>query len=161
MSIRTDLLNPANVSKATHALLTWTKKSSDSAQLFAEDDDAFVYLNYVLDRAVSQEHVLRFPVRIPGLAHPLYSGENKGKGACLIVGDKKFAKVSELLEANPVDGISRVMSLKEIRLDYQQFKDRRELVSQFDLFLVDYAVREVAAKSMGKIFFSRKKYSFL
>jgi ribosome biogenesis protein UTP30 len=151
-----DLFKPANVSKAANALLPWSEsqKKNNKQDLFAEDDDAFVYLNFVLDRAPAAHQLLRFPVRLSGLAYPLY---NSGKGACLIVGDKKHAKVSELLDQNPVVGIQRVMSLSELRKDYLQFKDRRELVSQYDLFLVDYAVREIAAKAMGKIFFQRKK----
>jgi hypothetical protein len=157
MSTRSDLLNPSNVSKAAHALLTWSQASSESSKLFSDDEDTFVCLNVVLDRALSGEQVLRYPVKLSGLAHSLYCGPHKGKGACLIVGDSKHAQVSSILEDHPVDGIVRVMSLKELRLDYQQFKDRRELVSQYDLFLVDYSVRQVAAKAMGKIFFSRKK----
>ncbi len=45
------------------------------------------------------------------------------------------------------------MSLDRLRREYKEFKDRRELLSQYDLFLCDDRILPMMTKSLGKAFF--------
>lgn len=51
----------------------------------------------------------------------------------------------------------QIIKLQKLRTQYQQFKDRRELVSQFDLFLCDERILPMMSKALGKTFLSAKK----
>ncbi len=45
------------------------------------------------------------------------------------------------------------MSLDRLRREYKEFKDRRELLSQYDLFLCDDRILPMMTKALGKAFF--------
>ncbi len=45
------------------------------------------------------------------------------------------------------------MSLNRLRKDYKEFKDRRELLLQYDLFLCDDRILPMMTKTLGKAFF--------
>lgn len=49
------------------------------------------------------------------------------------------------------------MKLQKLRTQYHEFKHRRELLSQYDLFLCDDRITPMLTKALGKTFLSAKK----
>ena len=57
----------------------------------------------------------------------------------------------------PVEGLSKVISLSKLRTSYARFAARRELVARYDLFLCDDRIVPMLTKTLGKTFFKPKK----
>lgn len=51
----------------------------------------------------------------------------------------------------------QVIKLDKLRTQYKDFKDRRQLLSQFDLFLADDRILPMLTKALGKTFLKAKK----
>ena len=76
---------------------------------------------------------------------------------CFFVRDQDKAAIKEKLKANPIPGLTKVMSLKKLKTHYKRFEDRRKLVASYDLFLADDRIIPSLSKPLGKIFYQRKK----
>jgi len=75
---------------------------------------------------------------------------------CMFVKDNSD-ELKQKLQADPVDGLERVISLSALRRNYKEFKDRRKLVASHDLFLADDRITPMLTKTLGKTFLSKKK----
>ncbi|CAN0276603.1 unnamed protein product, partial [Hapterophycus canaliculatus] len=53
--------------------------------------------------------------------------------------------------------LTQVIKLEKLRTQYKDFKDRRQLLSQFDLFLADDRILPMLTKALGKTFLKVKK----
>lgn len=51
----------------------------------------------------------------------------------------------------------QIIKLQKLRTQYHEFKDRRQLLSQFDLFLADDRILPMLTKALGKTFLKVKK----
>ncbi|CAM9518387.1 unnamed protein product [Choristocarpus tenellus] len=76
---------------------------------------------------------------------------------CLFIKDDEKELMKDLLEEQQVVGLSKIIKLQKLRTSYKQFKDRRELMGQFDLFLCDDRIMPMLTKALGKTFMSAKK----
>jgi len=98
------------------------------------------------------------------LPHPLI---DKSSDVCLFVPDLKRGKnedhestvehYKELLEKNNITGISQVMPLRQVRVEYDQYELRRRLVSQFDLFLSDGRIAGQMLHLLGREVYRKRK----
>lgn len=67
-------------------------------------------------------------------------------------------RIEAQLEAEAAADIKvKVISVDTLRTDYRQFKDRRDLLASFDIFLADDRILTVLPSLLGKTFFARKK----
>jgi len=98
------------------------------------------------------------------LPHPLI---DKSSDVCLFVPDLKKGRnedheptiehYKELLEKNNITGISQVMPLRQVKVEYDQYELRRRLVSQFDLFLSDGRIAGHMLHLLGKEVYRKRK----
>ena len=51
----------------------------------------------------------------------------------------------------------QIIKLQKLRTQYHEFKDRRQLLSQYDLFLADDRILPMLTKALGKVFLKVKK----
>lgn len=63
----------------------------------------------------------------------------------------------EQLAASPVPGFTKVIGVGKLRKNFKQYKDRLELVGQYDAFFADDRVVRMMPQVCGKIFGERKK----
>ena len=75
---------------------------------------------------------------------------------CLIAKDPGDEIRTKLLEV-PVAGLTRVLAVGKLKKDYRDFSRRRELVSQFDMFLCDDRVVTFLPQLTGKAFYEKRK----
>ncbi|KAI8807401.1 ribosomal protein L1p/L10e family-domain-containing protein, partial [Cladochytrium replicatum] len=75
---------------------------------------------------------------------------------CLFTKDpqKDYKKV---LEEKGVKGISKVIGVSKLRAKYSTFEARRQLLSQYTIFLADEAIVPMLGKLLGKSFFQKKR----
>merc|ERR1719233_307221 len=89
------------------------------------------------------------------------------KDVCLFVKDlEKGLKVdhegsvqhfTNLLADKGVQGITKVISLRELKVEYKQFEAKTQLCHMFDQFLADDRIIRLLPQFLGKPFYKRKK----
>jgi len=89
------------------------------------------------------------------------------KDVCLFVKDlEKGLKVdhegtvqhfTNLLADKGVQGINKVISLRELKVEYKQFEAKTQLCHMFDQFLADDRIIRLLPQFLGKPFYKRKK----
>lgn len=95
-------------------------------------------------------------VGIP-LPHSLYSRKCNSQ-VFLIVKDPQREWKEKLDTLNLKDTpLAKVMGISKFGKNFTQFKDRRSLVSEYDLFLSDIRVFNMLPDRLGKYFYLRKK----
>jgi len=91
----------------------------------------------------------------------------ENRDVCLFVKDlEKGLKVdhedsvrhfTDLLEEKGVKGVTQVISLRELKVEYKQFEAKLQLCNKFDLFLADARIIRLLPQFLGKHFYKRKK----
>ena len=80
-----------------------------------------------------------------------------GAAAAAARGKKPRSERERAPPPEPVEGLSKVISLSKLRTSYARFAARRELVARYDLFLCDDRIVPMLTKTLGKTFFKPKK----
>jgi len=90
-----------------------------------------------------------------------------GKDVCLFVKDlEKGLKVdhedtvnhfTSMLADKGVVGVTQVISLRELKVEYKQFEAKTQLCHRFDQFLADDRIIRLLPPFLGKAFYKRKK----
>ena len=79
---------------------------------------------------------------------------------CLMVKDDiTKTKCQSIITKFPshLSSIKKVLTLDSLRKKYGEYKDRRDLLRRFDVFLADDRILPMLGKSLGKSFFAAKK----
>lgn len=145
--VRSSQLSTEQVDLAVPALFSYVKKTSEGKKDLFEDATAF-WLLMSLKKIPAPE---KKPKLIP-LPHSC----NDNAEICLF-SKLPGKQVKEMLKAKGVSGITKVISLVKLRKNYKTFQLKRDLCSQFDVFLCDERIYHMLPKVLGKTFFSRKK----
>jgi len=64
---------------------------------------------------------------------------------------------TSLLEEKGVKGITQVIALRELKVEYKQYEAKNQLVHRFDKFLADDRIIRLLPPLLGKAFYKRKK----
>jgi ribosome biogenesis protein UTP30 len=147
------------VRKAVQALYAFQEKrtqereakQSESGVQTLFDDEEDILLVFGLQRISTKSRTkpYAFPIK-----HSIYGRD--GSDVCLITKDPQKT-FEELLELNPVDGITRTLSVSTLRKEFSRYKNQRELMNLYDLFLVDDRVVPMLPALLGKHFFRRNR----
>ena len=146
------------VKRASKSLLEYIQKgqsSSGKSSLFdAGDVLSGQTVQLIVGLKKIPEQGKAKPITLP-IPHSLYSPDS-GASMCMFVKDNS-EELKKKLEADPVDGLERVISLSALRRNYKEYSDRRKLVASHDLFLADDRITPMLTKTLGKIFLKKKK----
>ncbi|KAF8318947.1 ribosomal protein L1 [Clavulina sp. PMI_390] len=137
-------------SSAIHAYVSQASARQDDEDLLGAHED-FVWLVVGVKRMTPGKNLK--PHRIP-LSHSLV--DPRTQSVCLITKDPQ-REYKDLLEANKIKFISRVVGVDKLKGKFKPFEARRQLLQDHDLFLADDRVVPMLPKLLGKIFFTAKK----
>ncbi|KAL3664448.1 hypothetical protein V7S43_010769 [Phytophthora oleae] len=154
-TIRKGLRNPldeAQVRRAVLALQTFAAKQKDDRAKapLVEDVD---YVSCILTRKLVPAKASLKPIPIT-LPHALY---DESAEICLFVKDEDKKRIKEALAADPVQGVTKVMTVKTLRKKFSRFEDKRALAAAYDTFLADDRVIPYLKGPLGTKFFVKKK----
>jgi len=147
------VMDSGRVRKAVDALLDYkqkTEENSKKSNLLSGADPISVQIAFkrIPERPDKKPTLIQLP-------HSLYSDEEAK--VCLIVKDPQ-RKVKDLLEGQPPStNVDKVLGLSKLRKRYKQYDDKRQLCSQYDIFLADEAVTPMLPPLTGKPFYASKR----
>lgn len=105
-----------------------------------------VFVNFALKRAAVSTKLSDKMHRIP-VRHPM-SVLGANRAICLFVKDK--AEAEKWLASNPITGLKKIISLHQLRTQYQRFQARRDLAAMYDSFLADERIIVMLPKVLGR-----------
>ncbi|EEY67326.1 uncharacterized protein PITG_04334 [Phytophthora infestans T30-4] len=155
VTIRKGLRNPldeAQVRRAVLALRTFAAKKNEerSKAPLVEDVD---YVSCILTRKLVPAKASLKPIPIT-LPHALY---DESAEICLFVKDEDKKRIKEALAKDPVQGLTKVLTVKKLRKNFSRFEDKRALAAAYDMFLADDRVLPYLKGPLGNKFFVKKK----
>ena len=145
------MLDREQVKKAVVALLKHESGGAKGkkSQLFEESDAKVISLVLGMKEFPKAKRTKPHQIAVP---HSLHSASE----ICIIVKDPQKA-LKERLEAEPIDGVVKVIGLTKLRDNYKTYEAKRNLCDSYDLFMVDRRVLPMLPKLIGKSFFQKKK----
>ncbi|KAF2870717.1 ribosomal protein L1p/L10e family-domain-containing protein [Massariosphaeria phaeospora] len=160
-------LDPAQVERAATALVSHMKKHAETKEeeaktknLAADGDepdteDQPIFLNVTTKKHIQDSNKLR-PDKIT-LPHPIQGTEVR---ICIFTKDPQRAykdlvahdAFPEALRAK----VGRVLGVDKLKKRYKAYEQKRQLLGEYDLFMVDDRVTKVVADFLGKVFYKGK-----
>jgi ribosome biogenesis protein UTP30 len=92
------------------------------------------------------------------IPNPIHS-KAKDTRACLFVKDPE-REFKDMVEDMNIPCMAEVKGYKELMHDFGQFKDKRQLCADYDLFFSDIRVYKMLPKCLGRTFYEKKKYPY-
>lgn len=127
--------------------------TEDSDEEEEADDAQPVWLNLTTKQYIADKSRLK-PSKIP-VPHPLNTNENST--ICLITTDPQRAVKNVVADPTFPSSLStritRIIGLSKLLVRYKSFEQRRQLLSEHDVFLADERIVSRLPKALGKIFY--------
>lgn len=92
------------------------------------------------------------------MPHP-FQGDAKEHGTRVCVFSKDPAReLKDQLVSLKVPCIAKVIGVSKLKKNFKQYKDKRQLLTDYDLFLADLRVYKMLPELLGKEFYAKKRY---
>lgn len=119
------------------------------------EDDTPVWLILTTKKHIVDKKRLK-PGKIP-LPHPYLNAKDESLRICLITSDPQ-RKYKELVahQSFPLElakRVQRVVGLEKLKSKYKSFESRRQLLSEYDVFLADDRIITYLPQVLGKVFY--------
>lgn len=118
-----------------------------------EDTDAYVHLGFTMTRVPTNPTPRPMQVAVP---KPFNTEENDTR-VCIIVKDPESDFRDQIQSLN-IPCIAEVIGFDRLRREFRQYKDKRQLFKDFDLFLADIRIYKMLPELLGKEFYSKKAF---
>ena len=90
------------------------------------------------------------------IEHPFLTQEQNSR-VCVIVKDPARAFKDQIADLD-IPCIAKVIGFDKLKRNFRQYKDKRQLLKEYDAFLADLRVYKMLPEQMGKEFYKRKRY---
>jgi len=94
-------------------------------------------------------------VKIP---HSLFSLEEEDNTICLFCRSDDKESITAFLEKNPIEGLTKVVSINDAKKHYVQIKDKKQLLKDHTHFITDSRIAGQLYNILGSTFSSRNDY---
>jgi hypothetical protein len=142
------LQGPA-VTKAVKALRAFLTGGTGASKKLIDSEGGYFELQINLKKAQTVSKSISLP-----LTNSIY--KRPGVSICLLTKDPQD-EWEEFLAANPVNNVTKIISVKKLATDFKPFEHRRLLSKQHDLFLADQSIVPMLMQLLGKTFFGTSK----
>jgi ribosome biogenesis protein UTP30 len=160
-------LDPTQVERAAKALVSHMKKHVEEKdekaavknladdEDEAEDNDQPIFLSLSTKKQVNSSKSLK-PTKIP-LPHPIILSDVR---ICIFTKDPQRAYkdlvASDAFPTTLREKVVRVLGVDKLKKRYKSFEQKRALLAEFDVFMVDDRVIKIVAEFLGKTFYQSK-----
>ncbi|PSK37315.1 hypothetical protein B9Z65_2057 [Elsinoe australis] len=162
-------LDPTQTLRAATALLQkmqsdlTTRSTTGKASLLSDADESAsdpIWLcvttkKHIVEKNRFKPGKIALPHPIPAAVSP--EGEVLQKVCIITVNDQRYYKDVVAHEAFPAETrakVARVIGLEKLKAKYKSFESRRQLFSEYDVFLADDRVVTYLPKMLGKVFYA-------
>ncbi|KAL5117808.1 proteasome-interacting protein cic1 [Pleosporales sp. CAS-2024a] len=160
-------LDPSQVERAAKALVSHMKKHAEQREEKnavknladdedeAKDNDQPIFLSIATKKHINNTTSLK-PTKI-ALPHPIIPDDVR---VCIFTKDPQRAYkdvvASDAFPATLRQKLVRVLGVEKLKKRYKSFEQKRALLAEFDVFMVDDRVIKIVAEFLGKVFYQSK-----
>ncbi|KAF1939798.1 ribosomal protein L1 [Clathrospora elynae] len=160
-------LDPSQVERAAKALVAHMKKHVKEKEQEApkknladdedeaEQNDQPIFLSVATKKQINDTNNLK-PTAIP-LPHPIIASDVR---VCIFTKDPQRAYkdlvASDAFPAALRNKVQRVLGVDKLKKRYKAYEQKRALLAEFDVFLVDDRIIKIVAECLGKTFYKSK-----
>jgi ribosome biogenesis protein UTP30 len=159
-------LDTAQVERAANALVAHMKKHKEEKEatgtkdLMADEDEAEqadqpIFLSISTKKHVNNTNSLK-PTKI-ALPNPIIASDAK---ICIFTKDPQRAYkdlvASDAFPATLRERVGRVLGVEKLKKKFKSFEQKRALLADYDIFMVDERVIKIVAEFLGKVFYGSK-----
>jgi len=159
-------LDTAQVERAANALVAHMKKHKEEKEatgtkdLMADEDEAEqadqpIFLSISTKKHVNNTNSLK-PTKIV-LPNPIIASDAK---ICIFTKDPQRAYkdlvASDAFPATLRERVGRVLGVEKLKKKFKSFEQKRALLADYDIFMVDERVIKIVAEFLGKVFYGSK-----
>jgi hypothetical protein len=146
------IIDKEQVSKAVKCIKQLVhSRHQDTLNLLSSEKEELIYLNFVLGKLPTKYSPRPVSIATP---NPLY-GEKYNTRVCIFVKDPR-SDFKDLKLEFPFK--VKVIDIKKLKVNYERFEQRRNLLKEFEVFLCDYKIYFLLRRFLGKPFYSSRKY---
>lgn len=146
-------LSDSQIKQAYKAIKDLILASRNTKDLLTEEHE-FINIQVEVNHLPDIPTLRSVSIPIP---HPIYAKKFNSQ-VMLVVKDPQRAMKEKLdtlgLKDTP---LTKIIGISKLGKNYTQYKDRRELIRNFDLFLADVRVFNMLPERLGKYFYEKKK----
>ena len=146
-------LDVKQVAKAVKALQGYVKAKREKSGGLLDEEDEYINLSFTMTQVPTNPSARPFQVNLP---HPFHS-ESENSRICVFVKDPAREFKDQIQELN-IPCIAKVIGYDKLKRNFKQYKDRRQLLKDYDAFLSDLRVYKMLPECLGKEFYSKKKF---
>ena len=147
-------LNEAVVERAVKALFKYEKKRIEE-----RDENSLIggyakpiLVQLHLNKPIKSPIIRPVRVKIP---HSLFDAVGEEHSICLFCRSADKEEIETKLEATPIEGVSKVISIDQLKKHYKQFQDKKKLLAEFTHFVCDTRIFSQLINLLGKVFSRR------
>jgi ribosome biogenesis protein UTP30 len=160
-------LDPSQVERAAKALVAHMKKHVEEKdekapvknladdEDEAETDDQPIFLNLATKKQIGNSKSLK-PIALK-LPHPIIANDVR---VCVFTKDPQRAYkdlvASDAFPAALREKVQRVLGVEKLKKRYKSYEQKRALLAEYDVFMVDDRVIKIVAECLGKTFYKNK-----
>ncbi|XP_069501698.1 ribosomal L1 domain-containing protein 1 [Ambystoma mexicanum] len=148
-------LDLAQVKKAVHALVAFTKKKGDGDSLLLNEHEK-ILLMVTVWKIPEHDQCIKIPlpcgIRPETAEVCLFTRDEPNMTA-----EQTEAFYKKLLQQQGIKHITQIIPYKTLKKEYKPFEAKRRLMGNYDLFLSDDRIRRLLPSHIGKHFYQAKK----
>ena len=137
------------------------KEKSTKADLFEDEDQSEENSDLVLKFQLKKFYTKKseFKPKLISLAKP-YKNIHGNIRTCLFLRDQFITSEEEVekIEAAQIPTLAKILTLTQLKTIYKPFEKRRELLNEYDMFVVDDAILSSMPSTLGKTFYQTRKF---
>jgi ribosome biogenesis protein UTP30 len=138
--------------RAINALISGEqKKSSEKKESLLGNYAKPILVQIQLKEQIKKEITRPVRVKIP---HSLFL-DSEDHTICFFCKSDDKVKIQEHLESNPIDGLTKIISVNELKKEYKQYNDKKILLRSHTHFICDANIMQQVYNLLGKVFADR------
>jgi hypothetical protein len=85
----------------------------------------------------------------------MFAPEDQGHSACFFCRSDDHEALESYLKSHPIDGLTKIVSITQVRKSYNAYKDKKALLKEHTHFVCDARVLTQLYNLLGKVFSER------
>ena len=97
------------------------------------------------------------PVRVK-IPHSIFSVDGEDHTICLFCRSEDKKDIEEHVSKNPIEGLTKILSINDVRKLYVEYKSRKQLLKEHTHFVCDTRILKQLYNLLGKVFGDRNHH---
>ena len=139
--------------KAVEALKAFKQRQNAQSKGLLDSAESSISMSFTMTALPETPSHRPQLIKIP---HPFTTKEENSR-VCIFVKDPARA-FKDQIEDLDIPVIAKVIGYDKLKRNFKQYKDKRQLLKDYDSFLADLRVYKMLPEVLGKEFYASKKY---